>query len=348
MARWLLAGWLILGAAILIVAGILLQDPRPLGLTTEDFLGWRVLPVFGGWVVLYIAPLGFVINDVIQLWNRRDLQALRQGAVIVKAGGLPYLVLTFLLVATVMLFSAVAFLFTGMCAVCVVIAPIVMIVGSLAVSVLLVVLCLVLLPTSVYGIVCLVLLLRERAIGVSFFVVNLILHLILVPDLVSTVLTFRRAGAVLVARRVSLAEAEGKQRELYLRHEALEGQAARLAAERAVPEQSAKLKALHDRYLRASAAGNLLAAGDLARQFHERIWVLSGHLDLRRELRRLIIAFWKRRVPPTGAVDGRLPGCAGDHEAILRAITEARPGEAERAMRDHLAHTRLAHTEPVG
>ena len=348
MARWLLAGWLILGAAILVVAGILLQDPRPIGLTTEDFLGWRVLPVFGGWVLLYIVPLGFVINDVVQLWNRRDLKALRQGAVIVKVGGIPYLVLSFLLVATVVLASTVAFLFSGMCAVCVVIAPIVMIVGSLTVSVLLVVLYLVLLPTSGYGIVCLVLLRRERAIGISFFVVNLILHLILVPDLVSTVLTFRRAGAVLAARRVPLAEAEGKQRELYLRQEALEGQAARLAAERSVPEQSTRLRALHHRYLRASAAGNLLPAGDLARRFHERIWVLSGHLDLRRELRRLIISFWKQRVPPTAAVDGRLPGCAGDHEAILRAITERRPDDAERAMRDHLARTRLAHTEPIG
>ncbi|WP_152364282.1 GntR family transcriptional regulator [Microlunatus speluncae] len=306
-----------------------------------------MLPVFGGWVVLYIIPLGFVINDVIQLWNRRDLRALRQGAVIVKVGGLPYLVLSFLLVATVLLVSAVAFFFSSMCAVCVVIAPVVMIVGSLTVSVLLVVLFLVLLPTSVYGIVCLVLLLRERAIGISFFVVNLILHLILVPDLVSTVLTFRRAGAVLAARRLPLAEAEGRERELYLRHEALEGQAARLAAERSVPEQGTRLKALHERYLRASAAGNSLAAGDLARRFHERVWVHSGHLDLRRELRRVIISFWKRRVPPTAAVDGRLPGCAGDHEVILRAITERRPDEAERAMRDHLARTRLTHTEPL-
>jgi DNA-binding FadR family transcriptional regulator len=65
-------------------------------------------------------------------------------------------------------------------------------------------------------------------------------------------------------------------------------------------------------------------------------------------LRRLTVSFWKHRVPPPAAVEGRLPECADDHEAILRAITERRPDDAERAMRDHLVGIRAADTERIG
>jgi hypothetical protein len=59
---------------------------------------------------------------------------------------------------------------------------------------------LMLLPTSVYGITCLALLMRRRAITPAFCAVNVIAHLFFVTDVISALVVARRAGRAPAAR----------------------------------------------------------------------------------------------------------------------------------------------------
>ncbi|MFF1818616.1 hypothetical protein ACFVWG_15040 [Kribbella sp. NPDC058245] len=59
---------------------------------------------------------------------------------------------------------------------------------------------LMLLPTSIYGIACLALLMRRRAITPAFCAVNVIAHLFFVTDVISALVVARRAGHILAGR----------------------------------------------------------------------------------------------------------------------------------------------------
>jgi len=59
---------------------------------------------------------------------------------------------------------------------------------------------LMLLPTSVYGVTCLALMMRQRVLSPRFCAVNVLLQLVFVADVVSTLVVARRAKLVLSAR----------------------------------------------------------------------------------------------------------------------------------------------------
>lgn len=340
MARWLLAVWLLLGAAILVVAGLIGQEPRPWGLAPEDFVTLRVLPGYGIWLLLSCVPATLAVADAVLLWQRRDLRRLHRSAVIIKLAGLPYFALSALIVVAIVLASALAVLVSSFCAACVVLAPLGILFGSVVVPILLGLTLLLFLPTTAYGIAALALLRGDRAVGRTFFIVNVVLQLLCLADLVSTVLMIITVRRVFAARREDPAVAEERHPELCRRYVELEVRAARLAAERRTDSDRTRLAALHGRLLGASTAGYDLIAAGLARRFHERIWSASGDPELARELQRSITAFWARRLPPPLDRDGGPRGGADDHEEILWAITERRPDDAERAVRDHLGGLR--------
>ncbi len=178
----MLVGLLLLGAVldlVMLLAGPQVQ--RLVGVSDEHVLDRLLLPVWAGWVTLYVIAAVVVLVDAIRRVRRRDLDGLQRAATVVKLGAIPFFVVNFVLLG-------VGGLVASMMAVGVVLV-VLFVVGTY----------LVMLPTSVYGVACLVLLLRGRAIGPAFFAVNLVLHLLFVVDVVSTLVVAFRARQVLAA-----------------------------------------------------------------------------------------------------------------------------------------------------
>ena len=135
-------------------------------------------------------------------------------------------------------------------------------------------------------------------------------------------------GRGLVVRSLDTAELL----ELYAMREILEGAAARLAAQHASAEAVAEL-----RHLGALFEGetDVAALARLNRCFHEcivraaRIGFLDTSLG---ELQDGLVLLG----PTTFGVDGRPGVAASEHRAIVAAIADAAPDEAERAARAHI------------
>lgn len=349
MAKWLLAGWLLIGAAIIVAAWVFGQQPLPLDPSPLPFIG-QVLPSLGLWILIFVVPATIAITDAVLLWMDRDLNRLRRSALTVKVAGVPYFALIGLVIFSAIHTSAsVAYLAGGLpphpivlLAVTVglffgaVVAPIFLLIGYLT-----------FLPTAAYGIAALALLRSDRAISRVRFVVNVVLQLLCLADLVSTVLVIIGANKVISTRTLSLAEAEQTHPDLYQRYDELEGLAARRAAERCTAADRSRLVALHGRLLGARTAGHYPIAGHLARAFHERIWTISGSTMLRRDLQEATTSFWANQAPPPLVGDGSHADSVGEHEVILRAITEHRPDDAERAVREHLRDLRRPPVAPM-
>lgn len=178
MGKKLLAGALVLGALVLVasVSGVGL-----LRRSGQD-VGHLVPPVLGAWAVVYAVAAGLAVREAVRLLRLRDLDRLQRATKLVKLIGIPFFVLNFVLLSTFVV--ATAFFGIGF-----VLAPVFVIATYL-----------VLLPTSAYGLACLVLLQRDRAVSPTFFTVHVVLHGLFVADIVSTLLVAHRAKQVLTGR----------------------------------------------------------------------------------------------------------------------------------------------------
>lgn len=116
----------------------------------------------------------------------------------------------------------------------------------------------------------------------------------------------------------------------------LEGQCARLAAQRMTPEERDKLQAAFQSCRRASEAGSADDYYDANQQFHEAIYEGSHNAFLEQQtlnLRNRLAAY--RRIQLRRA--RRIPASLDEHEEVMRAILEDREEDAEAAMRGHVA-----------
>jgi DNA-binding GntR family transcriptional regulator len=116
---------------------------------------------------------------------------------------------------------------------------------------------------------------------------------------------------------------------------ALEGLAARQAAERIDAAGALRLHACLERHGELVRAGDLLAASDANAELHATLLELSRHRTaqaLIRGLKSRTVRFQFRTI----LVPGRPAASHAEHRAIVDAVVEGRAGDAERAMRAHL------------
>lgn len=128
----------------------------------------------------------------------------------------------------------------------------------------------------------------------------------------------------------------------------LEPLAARLAAERAKPEDVAGLRALLDRARQATEDGDFSAVADLNSQFHTRVIEISGNRWLASMTNALYMHVqWVFRI----GVAQRAPHSWREHIALVDAVEAGDPDRAEQAGITHVdAASAAAHahagTEP--
>lgn len=180
---WVYACGLLLTAALPFALIGLLQR----GTDTSNTL---VLVLLGAWLVGALAVVTVAILDALALLKRRDVGALAGSGMLVKLAGIPFFVVNFLFLAGAILgvlFFSSMFAAGGMTAIGAVVVTPVLVVGTY----------LVMLPTSSYGIACLVLLRRDGVISSSCFATHLVMHLVFVVDVVSAVLVRNRVSRLL-------------------------------------------------------------------------------------------------------------------------------------------------------
>lgn len=116
---------------------------------------------------------------------------------------------------------------------------------------------------------------------------------------------------------------------------ALEGLAAAEAARRIDAKGVRRLQKALDRHTKLIEAGDLMAASDANAALHELLLELSGHAtaqQLIRTLKSQTVRFQFRTI----LVPGRPATSNAEHAAIVAAVVEGKPRQAEKAMRDHL------------
>ena len=116
---------------------------------------------------------------------------------------------------------------------------------------------------------------------------------------------------------------------------ALEGLAAAEAARRIDARGAKRLQKALDRHTKLIEAGDLMAASDANAALHEVLLELSGHTtaqQLIRTLKSQTVRFQFRTI----LVPGRPAVSHREHKAIVDAVLEGKPRQAEKAMRDHL------------
>jgi DNA-binding GntR family transcriptional regulator len=130
--------------------------------------------------------------------------------------------------------------------------------------------------------------------------------------------------------------------ELFTLREALEGMAARLAAEHMTDEERRGLKDLLYRHSEHQdikrGAGYYQASED--EDFHFRI--ARGSRNGRLEHALCDELYYQLRLYRyrSSVREGRAKAAFAEHERVVQAIVDGRPGVAEDAMREHLAHAR--------
>ena len=98
MARWMLVGVLLLGVALdLIMVAAGQQVQQLVGVSDEHVLDQLFLPVWAGWVVLYVIAAVVVLVDAIRRVRRHDLDGLQRATTVVKLGAIPFFVVNFVL-----------------------------------------------------------------------------------------------------------------------------------------------------------------------------------------------------------------------------------------------------------
>ena len=116
---------------------------------------------------------------------------------------------------------------------------------------------------------------------------------------------------------------------------ALEGVAARRAAQKITPVGADELRSVLDRQRAALEAQDLLNASDVNALLHAKIVELSGHATAQRLIRSLnsqMVRFQFRTI----LIPGRPGQSHAEHTAIVDAVIAGDADKAERAMRKHL------------
>lgn len=175
--RYLLGGMLLLAAAGFVLP-LLVNIPELLHVSPDTSA--NVLAVLVAvWGALYAAAAGVAIWDTVRLVRQRDLEVLRRAAIFSKLAGIPFFVMNFVVFGV--LTHATLFLGVGF-----IIGPVAMVFTYL-----------VMLPTSAYGIGCLVALKRVPAVSPTYLGGHVVLHLMFVVDIISTLVVAGRARRVL-------------------------------------------------------------------------------------------------------------------------------------------------------
>jgi DNA-binding GntR family transcriptional regulator len=136
--------------------------------------------------------------------------------------------------------------------------------------------------------------------------------------------------------RVRLVE-ETEAVEILEARSVLEGLAARLAAQRATPQDVERLETILTGMQRLREAGDLLAVSDENAKLHGRLVEISGHRTARRlvgTLNSQMVRFQYRTI----LLPGRSDRSATEHAAIVAAVARGDAAAAEDAMRAHLSH----------
>jgi len=116
---------------------------------------------------------------------------------------------------------------------------------------------------------------------------------------------------------------------------ALEGVAARQAAQKITPAGADELRSVLERQHAALEAQDLLNASDVNALLHAKIVELSGHATAQRLIRSLnsqMVRFQFRTI----LIPGRPGQSHAEHTAIVDAVIAGDADKAERAMRKHL------------
>jgi DNA-binding GntR family transcriptional regulator len=116
---------------------------------------------------------------------------------------------------------------------------------------------------------------------------------------------------------------------------ALEGYAARCAAQCAVEDDTAKLRRIIDDAAGHLARGDLEAAEAADEDLHDAILSISGHATIGRHAHALGAQLVRAQFP-TILRPGRAQRSACEHEEIVGAIARGQPDQAETAVRRHL------------
>jgi DNA-binding GntR family transcriptional regulator len=115
----------------------------------------------------------------------------------------------------------------------------------------------------------------------------------------------------------------------------LEGLAVRQTAERIDAAGIARVRACLARHRELLESGDLLGASEANAELHGTLLELSGN-DTARRLIRTLNAQSVRYQYRTILIPGRPAMSMAEHTAIVEAVVEGRPDDAETAMRDHL------------
>jgi DNA-binding GntR family transcriptional regulator len=116
---------------------------------------------------------------------------------------------------------------------------------------------------------------------------------------------------------------------------ALEGVAARRAAQKITPVGADELRSVLERQRAALEAQDLLNASDVNALLHAKVVELSGHATAQRLIRSLnsqMVRFQFRTI----LIPGRPSQSHAEHTAIVDAVIAGDADKAERAMRKHL------------
>jgi DNA-binding GntR family transcriptional regulator len=129
---------------------------------------------------------------------------------------------------------------------------------------------------------------------------------------------------------------EGEAVEILETRAVLEGLAARLAAERATPDDVGDLKGILADMQRLREADDLLAVSDLNAQLHRRLLEISDHETAARLIGTLnsqMVRFQYRTI----LLPGRSERSFAEHAEIIAAVATHDGERAEAAMRTHLS-----------
>ncbi len=184
----LLGGWLAVGALLTagVAGGILLKKPFRIDAAGDLGIAYAVL---GIWLAGHLVLGMLVVADAVRLTRRGELDALQRGADCVKLVAIPFFLLNFVALAgAVVIQGAGDRDRLGL--------------DGFVVALLFVVLTyLALLPTSAYGVGCLVVMRKDDRIGSVFFGVNVTLHFLFVVDVLSSIVVVEVARRLLGTAR---------------------------------------------------------------------------------------------------------------------------------------------------
>jgi DNA-binding GntR family transcriptional regulator len=126
--------------------------------------------------------------------------------------------------------------------------------------------------------------------------------------------------------------------EIFYLREALEGMAARLAAENATPSEIDDMNSLLEDMETAALRGDVATLRDLTGEFHVLVAVASHNRRLVQSLKGLLDRV--RRAPSsTLYLSGRSADALKEHRSLLRAIEKRAPDSAEALARQHRRKT---------